>query len=118
MNKRFLPITIISWVYVAVGVVGFVHHARESNAQAVHQLEGIWVMLLSLLAIAAGVYMLRGRNWARWLAIAWMAIHVVVGGFHSLEQCVIHLVLLALFAYFLFRPEATAYFRAARTEAS
>lgn len=118
MNKRPLPVTMVSGIYVAVGVVGLVYHAREFSAQAVFPLDVIGVLLLPLLAIAAGVFLLRGRSWARWLAVGWMAFHVVVSGFHSFEQCVIHLVLLTLFAYFLFRPEAKAYFRAARTEAS
>jgi hypothetical protein len=118
VNKRPLAVGIISWIYVAVGVVGFVYHAREFSAKAVFQFDVIWIALLALLATAAGVNMLRGHNWARWLAIAWMAFHVIVSGFHSLEQCVIHVALLAFFAYFLFRPEATEYFRAARTEAS
>jgi hypothetical protein len=118
VNKRPLAVSIISSIYIAAGVVGFVHHAREFSAQALFQLDVIWVALLPLLAITAGVNMLRAHDWARWLAIAWMAFHVIVSGFHSLQQCVIHVVLLALFAYFLFRPEATAYFRVARTEAS
>jgi hypothetical protein len=55
--------------------------------------------------------MLRGNNWARWLALAWIAFHVVVSFFHSLQEVVVHSLLFMLIAYFLFSPEARAYFR-------
>jgi len=58
------------------------------------------------------VYMLLGRNWARWLGLAWIAFHVIISAFHSAQELVIHGLLLALFAYFLLRPSASAYFRA------
>jgi NAD(P)-dependent dehydrogenase (short-subunit alcohol dehydrogenase family) len=41
------------------------------------------VSLLRMLAIVSGAYMLRGANWARWLAISWIAFHVGVSYFHS-----------------------------------
>jgi hypothetical protein len=56
--------------------------------------------------------MLRGRNWARWGALAWMAFHVVLSAFHSLVQLAMHSVFFAVIAYFLFRPAAKEYFRA------
>jgi len=62
--------------------------------------------------------MLRGDNWARWLTMVWMAYHVILSGFHSLQQLVIHSLLLAVFAYFLFRAEATLYFRRAGESAA
>jgi len=58
--------------------------------------------------------MLRGRNWARWLLLIWIAYHVILSGVHSLFQLVVHGLLFAVIAYFLFRPRASAYFRGAR----
>ena len=55
--------------------------------------------------------MLLARDWARWLLTAWVAYHVVLSAFHSLFELVIHGLLLAVVAYFLFRPAASAYFR-------
>ena len=55
--------------------------------------------------------MLRGCNWARWLALAWIAFHVVLSAFHSLPEFALHAVLCAVFAYFLLRPDAALYFR-------
>ena len=33
--------------------------------------------------IVAGVFMLYGHNWARWLLVVWLAFHVIVGALHS-----------------------------------
>jgi len=50
------------------------------------------ISLVRLLAIIGGAFLLMGRNWARWLILAWMAFHVVVSAFHSISECVAHLV--------------------------
>jgi hypothetical protein len=71
----------------------------------------VWVELLRIIAIVCGIYLLRGSNWGRWLAIAWIAYHVVLSAFHSWLQLVVHCLLCTAFAYFLFRPKATEYFR-------
>jgi hypothetical protein len=41
------------------------------------------VLAVSLIAVGAGVFLFRAKDWARWLSIAWMALHVAVGFFHS-----------------------------------
>lgn len=116
MNKRPLWVTIISYLYVAAGVVGILYHASELKAQHPFQSDVIWVLLLRLTAIVSGVFMLRGRNWARWLAVVWIAYHVILSGFHSLNELAVHAVLLAASTYVLFRPGATKYFRGAKSE--
>jgi hypothetical protein len=112
MIKPPLPVAIVAGVYIAAGVAGFVVHGKELTARSAFQPDVPWLVLVPLLAIVAGVYMLLARNWARWLALAWMLFHVVLSAFHSLQQFAVHAVMLALFAYLLFRPEATSYFRA------
>ncbi len=89
MNSSTRPhsVTILACVYLAVGTIGFAYHFRELMAL---QHESVWVELTELLAIVSGAFMLRGHNWARWLAIAW----------------------------FLFRPDAARYFRGVRIESS
>src|SRR5262249_785490 len=74
------------------------------------------VFLIHSLAIVCGVYMLRGSNWARWLALAWLAFHVIVSSFHAWHQLLVHGLLLAVVAYLLFRPQTTQYFRFGRAE--
>lgn len=118
MNKRPRTVTVIGCVFVAVGVIGVAYHLTEFNPQQPFQYDLLWVYFLRLMAILLGVFMLRGNNWARWLALAWMAYHVVFSGLHSLSGGVVHGLLLVVIAYFLFRPEATKYFREARAEAT
>jgi hypothetical protein len=57
------------------------------------------------------VFLLRGRNWARWGVIVWLAYHVVLSAFHSALAVVIHTLLLAVIGYLLMRPRESAYFR-------
>ena len=71
----------------------------------------IWAAVVSVIAIVAGIYILQGCNWARWLAEAWMAFHVGLSVFHAKLQTAIHGALFAVITYFLFRPEANRYFK-------
>ena len=111
MPKRPLSVTIIACVLAAAGLMGIVYHLGEFKPQHPFQYEIAWITLVRLLAVVAGVYMLRGKNWARWLALAWMAFHVVVSAFHSLPELALHVLFLAVFAYFLLGASASAYFR-------
>ena len=113
MNRRPLSVTVVSCLLAAAGAVGFVYHLTELNVRHPFQNDAAWVSLVRLAAIVGGVYMLRGRNWARWLAMAWIGFHVVVSGFHSFPQFAVHAVLFVVFAWVLFRPQAAEYFRQA-----
>ena len=118
MKKRPPSVTIISWLFVAAGVVGLAYHLTEFRALHPFHSDVVWVVLLRLVAIVCGTFMLRGNNWARWLSLAWLTFHVILSGFHSLEGLVMHSVLLAILSYFLLRPEVTEYFLAGRKEAA
>ena len=101
----------IGWLYLVAGVIGLLYHAGQLTTSNLFPYEVVWVCLVRLLAIVCGVFLLRGSNWARWLALVWMAYHVVLSAFHSLSQLTMHSGLLAVFAYFLFRPQTSMYFR-------
>jgi hypothetical protein len=107
LSKRPVSILVLSCVYLLVGTVGFVAHFHDFR-----QPDGIWIELTELLAIVAGAFMLRGQNWARWLALAWMAFHVVLS-FGVLRELLIHSLIFAVIAWILFRPEVRRYFRGA-----
>jgi hypothetical protein len=111
MNKRPMPVTIIAFLLVAAGVFGFAVHFKEIVSQEFFHAENLWPLLVALPAVAAGIFVLLGQNWARWLALAWMAFHVAISFFDSWQKVVVHLLLFALIAYCLFRPDARAYFR-------
>src|SRR5256886_11016140 len=110
MKKRPLSVTIISWLFVAAGVVGLAYHLSEFKTLHPFPSDVAWVVLLRLVAIVCGTFMLQGNNWARWLSLAWFTFHVILIGFHSLQGLVMHTVPLAILSFFLFRPQARQYF--------
>jgi hypothetical protein len=114
MIKRPHSVTVISGLFLAAGVVGLAYHITEFNAQGPFQYELVWVCLIRLLAIVCAVFILRAGNWARWLLVIWIAYHVFLSAFHSPAELIVHGLLLAVIAYFLFRPSASTYFRSAR----
>jgi len=116
MSKRPLSVTVIGWLFVLAGVIGLAYHASDFVARRPLEYDLVWVCFVRLLAILFGVFMLRDSNWARWGLIVWMAYHVILSGFHSVSKLVMHSVLLALIAYFLLRPAASAYFRGTSRE--
>jgi hypothetical protein len=109
MNKRPIPVTVLSYLLIAVGAIGFVYHFTELKSS--HPSEYIWVLVLRLLAIVCGMYMLRGKDWARWLSMAWIAFHVILSFFHSMWQVAVHALVLIVLAVVLFRPAANQFFR-------
>jgi hypothetical protein len=114
MNSRPHSITAISGLFVVAGVIGLAYHATEIPAQRSFPPDLIWVLLVRLLAVVIGVFLFRRANWARWLAVIWMAYHVVLSAFHGASEMIVHGLLLAVIAGFLFCPSGSAYFSPAR----
>src|SRR5882762_5362017 len=107
--KRPLPVTILGYLFIVVGLVGLAYHLFESPLDR-------WIVLISiirLIAVVGGVFLLRGHNWARWLLLAWLSFHVVVSAFHSLSEFIPHVVLLVIFGYVLLGPPTSKYFQSA-----
>jgi len=107
MSKRPIAVTLIALLYVVMGVAGVVYHFPELKA---HEPDSGWVELTSFLALVSGSFLFLGHNWARWLALAWIAFHVVISAFHNLREFGTHVVICAVIGYFLFRPAAGLYF--------
>jgi hypothetical protein len=112
MLRRPIAITVLSWIYIVVGVAGLAVHGRESF-RSPHS-EDIWVLVLELLAVVAGVFMLRGHNWARWLTVIWIGFHVVISVLNGYQQVLFHGIIFIGIAILLFRADARAWF--GRTE--
>ena len=108
MAGRKPPVTVIvvACLFILVGAAGLVGHFPRS---LVFHRDDLWVLLTELLAIVAGVFLLLGQNWARWLALAWMAFHVVIS-WPALGALAIHTLFLAAIAWLLFRAGAREYF--------
>ena len=88
-----------------MGIGGLVGHFSGRHAP-----DWIWVEVTELLAIVCGVFLLLAHNWARWLAIAWMAFHVVIS-FGELPKLAVHSLFLVLIAWCLFRASSNRFFQ-------
>ena len=71
-----------------------------------------YVHLSRILQIVAGVFMLYGRNWARWLLVVWIAFHIVVSALHSPLFLLMHVAIFSVILFFVFRRQASAFFNA------
>ena len=116
MNKRPIAVTGIGWLFVVGGVVAFASYLNELRASAFRG-ENVWIFVIEVVAIVAGIFILRGSNWARWLAVAWMALHVGISFLDWRRELAVHVVLFGLITYALFRADAAVYFRRATPKA-
>ena len=73
-------------------------------------MEGVEIGLVEVVAVASGLFLWRRQSWARWLVLAWMAFHVALS-VPDWGKVAIHGLFLAVLAWFLFRPDASRYFR-------
>lgn len=111
-RKPPLSVILIGCLFLATGIIGLAYHSTEIKPHHVFELDTLLILLTEALAIVSGGFMLRGSNWARWLAVLWLAFHVVLSGFHSISELLVHAALLAVVAFALFRTAAAvAYFR-------
>ncbi len=120
MPTRPRSLTFVGWLFIAIGAITILNDvaplltSRASEqwaalgAQWPSELGPAWG--LRLLAIIAGVFVLRGANWARWVLVAWIAFHVAISASVPVALAV-HALLGVVIAYVLFRPSASAYFR-------
>src|SRR5579872_5889927 len=100
-TKPPISVLIIGWIYILVGVAGFANHFSALAAPDSLN-DALWAELVSLIAAVAGVFLLRGHNWARWLALAWMGFHVMLSFFHTRFELAMHALFFAILAYLLF----------------
>ena len=102
----------LGWLFIAVGILSTVYHLLKGSLDR-------WIvpiLLVGAIAIVAGVFLLRGARWARWLVLAWLAFHVVVSAFNSLSDAIAHLVLLLVVGYVLLGPPTSNYFQSSQPE--
>jgi hypothetical protein len=68
---------------------------------------------IRIAAGVAGMSMLHGFNWGRWLLVIWFAYHVILSIFHSPFELVVHILISVVVLYILFRRPAAVYFSGA-----
>lgn len=111
MPKRPLSVTLLALLLMLSGAAGIAYHLTDMKTWHPFPYGYFAILLIRVLAILAGIYMLRGQDWARWVAILWITFHLVISFFNAWSQVAVHTVVLAIFCYVLLRPAATAYFR-------
>ena len=114
-NTRPLSVTVLACLYVVIGVVGFAYHLPELLSANAFRFDALSVELTELFAVLSGLFLLRGHNWARWAALAWIAFHVILSA-GSIRQFFMHAFFCIVIGWILFRPDAARYFRPARIE--
>ena len=110
--KRPFQVTMLGWLFIAVGILSTIFHLLKSPLDR-------WtvpILLVGIIAIVAGVFLLRGARWARLLVLAWLAFHVVASALNSLSDAIPHIVLLFVVCYFLLGPPTSKYFQNAQPE--
>jgi hypothetical protein len=111
-TKRPFEVTFLGWLFIVVGTVSTIYHLLRGSFDR-------WVIpivFVGAVAVLAGVFLLRGARWPRWVLLVWLAFHVVAIALESLWGAVEHLALLAVIGYFLLGPPTSEYFRRARPE--
>jgi len=103
-----VSVLVIACLYLAVGLIGFTYHfsellARHPDAWAIEATE--------FLALLAGIGLLLRWNWARWLAIAWIAFHVAISLHDPLSRLAVHIAFFLVITATLLRPAASLWFR-------
>lgn len=109
--KRPISVTLVAVLYIAVGAAGFVFHFRGLRASGGIPWGGISVELVEAAAIVFGAFLLRGHNWARWAALAWIVFHVLASALGALPGLAIHSAFCVAIAWALFHRGAGRYFR-------
>jgi predicted MFS family arabinose efflux permease len=73
--------------------------------------DDVLVLAIGVAALVGGIYVIRCRNWARWLLALWMAFHVAISAGQPAKLGA-HLVIFGFVAFLLFRSKASECFRA------
>ncbi len=111
MKGRPLPILIVAILFIIVGVAGFSSHISDFFETSEKLYVVLLVQLLRILAIVCGILLLRANNSGRWLSIAWILSHIIIGALNSSFQLIAHIVLLVVVSILLFLPVSSTYFQ-------
>ena len=129
MTIRPTSITVIGWILIVTGIMslpGMFRTPRTPQAQEIAAknpvptpIQRAISVVSTVVTVVCGYFLLQGKNWARYLIVAWSAIQLSYGFIASPFKL---LLILGVFfflleTYFLFRPRAQEFFAAVRTKA-
>ncbi|MDE3181840.1 MAG: hypothetical protein KGM16_00345 [Bacteroidota bacterium] len=116
MRNRPLPVVIVAILFIAAGCVGFVYHFIDFFEPNAKVYDLIWIEFVRIVAVVCGFLLLRGINWARWLAIAWLLFHVVISALNSTSEMIAHLIFLIIVIVLLYLPVSSSFFQNKNTQ--
>ena len=120
--KRPTSVSVIAWLLIAMSGISLLTSIVSFNNPMVRELMAKSLIPIPLqfvisyvgllITLASGIAMLKGQNWARFLYVGWGVIGFVIGilTFPMKAAMIPGVVVVAVFAFFLFRPEANTYF--------
>jgi len=123
MNKRPRAVTFIGWILIAMGIFSmFATSANLKNPKVIASMQetpmpmSIQYAIITLgvmITTISGLGILKGKNWARFLYAGWGVFSFLLAmAIGTMQATMIPgLLIFLVIAYFLFRPEANAYFR-------
>ena len=126
MRKRPTSITVVAWILILMGGISLISTtltidtvmnnpaARElmSKSAIPVQVQYAMTYVVLLVMLVAGVAILKGQNWGRWLYVIGTALGFLIGIMTSpLKEAMIPgFVVFVVVTFFLFRPNANKYF--------
>jgi hypothetical protein len=124
MEKRPVSLTIIAWLLIVFAVLGLIGVATmKSNPQMLKMIdemhvsllfEQIWGVIGAAITLICAYGIFKGQPWSRVLYVAWGIVSLVVGFYTTPMKAVlvISLIILIVFAIFLFSARANEWFSA------
>ena len=110
-NQRPRSVLLIGVLFIAIGLLDIWRGAIPLTNTPVHlRGDDLTVLSIGLMALLGGIFMLQGYDWARWLLIAWMTLHVALWIRHP-YVLLGHVAIFGLILAGLFHPTASAYFQ-------
>ena len=110
---RPLSVTIVAWIVIVLGVAGaFLIIPEISKAAPLTSMQITFAYTGLAVAVVSGFFMLGGKNWSRWLYVAWC----IFGLAYALTTAPNPLLLVpgalktAIIAFVLFRRPANLFF--------
>ncbi|MFK7788861.1 MAG: hypothetical protein AB8C95_05115 [Phycisphaeraceae bacterium] len=125
--QRPISIAVISWILIVLGSLSLVTTLAMMGNPAVekvmdatplpHSVQYAMSFLGTAVMIGCGIAMLMGMNAGRWVYVGWNILGFVIALATSPAKLMLipSLVVFLLIAFFLFRPSATEYFLAKKS---
>ena len=123
MGKRPISVTIVAWVLIVIAVMSMLVSPFSLRNPAAKQmmsrsplpfvLQYTFMFLGLLITLVSGIAILKGKNWARFLYIAWGIISFGIGIAISPVKPVLipGVAIFIVVSIFLLLPDANEYFK-------